>query len=193
MLRIVQSEFLRGATEPAQYPKTSGAEFAFFGRSNAGKSSLINMFLNRKNLVKTGSRPGMTRVINFFLINGAFTLADLPGYGYAQRSAEENVAFDRMLADYAAQRSNLRAIFFLMDLRREPGQVEKETVEYFERLNIEVIIVGTKADKLSNNEIANARRAWAAMFNRSAELIPITSATKNTGRDELLKIIGERL
>jgi len=193
VIRIVSAEFIKGATKSDSYPKTGKAEFAFFGRSNAGKSSLINALVNRKSLVKTGSRPGMTRVINFFLVNGEFTLADLPGYGYAQRSAAENEAFDRMLAEYASNRSELRTLFFLMDMRREPGQVELDSIEYFERLNIEVIVVGTKADKLSKNEIANARRKWAAYLNRDPALICVTSSSKNTGRDELLKLIGERL
>jgi GTP-binding protein len=193
MIRIVSADFMKGATASADYPKSGKPEFAFFGRSNAGKSSLINMIVNRKSLVKTGSRPGMTRVINFFSVNGAFTLADLPGYGYAQRSGGENDAFDAMLAEYAQSRKELRTLFFLMDLRREPSQVEKETIEYFERLNIEVIIVGTKADKLSGNELRATVAVWASMFNRSSELILVTSSSKNTGRNELLKVIGDRL
>jgi GTP-binding protein len=194
MIKIVSAEFMKGAANASQYPATKGAEFAFFGRSNAGKSSLINMLLNRKSLVKTGSRPGMTRIINFFAVNGGeFTFVDLPGYGFAQRSAEENRAFDRMLAEYASSRTQLRTIFFLMDMRREPGDVEKESIEYFERLNVEVVIVGTKADKLSKNDIYNATRKWAAMFNRAPELIAVTSASKNTGRDQLLKMIAERV
>jgi len=193
MIKIVSSEFIKGAANASQYPATKGAEFAFFGRSNAGKSSLINMLLNRKSLVKTGSRPGMTRIINFFAVNGGeVTLVDLPGYGFAQRSADENSAFDRMLAEYASSRSQLRTIFFLMDMRRDPGDVEKESIEYFERLNVEVVIVGTKADKLSKNDIYNATRKWATMFNRAPELIAVTSASKNTGRDQLLKMITER-
>lgn len=193
MIRIVSADFMKGATASADYPKSGKPEFAFFGRSNAGKSSLINMIVNRKSLVKTGARPGMTRVINFFSVNGTFTLADLPGYGYAQRSGGENDAFDAMLAEYAQARKELRTLFFLMDLRREPGQVEKETIEYFERLNIEVIIVGTKADKLSGNELRATVAVWAAMFNRASELILVTSSSKNTGRNELLKLIGDRL
>lgn len=193
MIRIVSADFMKGATASADYPKSGKPEFAFFGRSNAGKSSLINMIVNRKSLVKTGARPGMTRVINFFSVNGAFTLADLPGYGYAQRSGGENDAFDAMLAEYALSRKELRTLFFLMDLRREPGQVERETIEYFERLNIEVIIVGTKADKLGGNELRATVAAWAAMFNRASELILVTSSSKNTGRNELLKAIGDRL
>ena len=193
MIRIVQADFIKGATKPDSYPSTGLPEFAFFGRSNAGKSSLINMIVNRKSLVKTGSRPGMTRIINFFKVNGEFTLADLPGYGYAQRSAEENRAFDRMLADYASSRKELKTIFFLMDMRRLPGDVEKNSVEYFEKLGIEVVIVGTKADKLSSNEMRNTLKKWSVFFNRSTELIPITSASKRTGRDHLLKMIGERI
>jgi GTP-binding protein len=193
MIRIVKSEFLKGAAKGDAWPKTSCPEFAFFGRSNTGKSSLINMLTNRKSLVKTGSRPGMTRIINFFMINDAFTLADLPGYGYAQRSASENAEFDRMLAEYVSTRTTLRTLFFLMDMRREQGSVEKESIEYFERLNVEVVVVGTKADKLGNNEIANVRRTWGALFNRSPELIVVTSSLKNTGRDDLLKRVGERL
>jgi GTP-binding protein len=193
MIRIVKAEFIKGATKSDSWPKTDTPEFAFFGRSNTGKSSLINMLVNRKSLVKTGSRPGMTRMVNFFKINDVFTLADLPGYGYAQRSAQENVAFDRMIADYVTTRNVLKTIFFLIDLRREPGDVEKESIEYFERLNVEVIIVGTKADKIGKNDIANARRKWGAFFNRSPELICISSSTKNTGREDLLRIISERL
>ncbi len=193
MIRIVSAEFIKGATKPVEYAQTGKPEFAFFGRSNAGKSSLINMLVNRKSLVKTGSRPGMTRVINFFMVNDAFCLADLPGYGYAQRSGEENDAFDAMLADYASQRRELKTIFFLMDMRRVPDKVEQDTIEYFERLNVEVIIVGTKADKLSGNEIRLTVKEWSSLFNRAPELIPVTSASKNTGRDTLLKLIGERL
>jgi GTP-binding protein len=193
MIKITQADFIKGATKPDSYPATGLPEFAFFGRSNAGKSSLINMIVSRKSLVKTGSRPGMTRVINFFKVNGAFVLADLPGYGYAQRSAEENRAFDRMLADYAQERKELKTLFFLIDMRRLPGEVERNTVEYFEKLGVEVVIVGTKADKLTANEARNALFKWSAFFNRSADLIPMTSASKKTGRDHILRVISERL
>ncbi|HPO02281.1 ribosome biogenesis GTP-binding protein YihA/YsxC [Treponema zuelzerae] len=192
MLKIVSADFVKGATKASQYPGEGLPEFAFFGRSNVGKSSLINMLVNRKTLVKTGSRPGMTRVINFFRINQTFMLADLPGYGYAQRSAKENEDFDRMLAEYASNRSDLRTLFFLMDLRRVPGETEKNTIEYFERLGLEVVIVGTKADKLSNNEIAKSVRAIAAYCNRTPDMVPVSSADKKTGRDVILRMIEDR-
>lgn len=193
MMKILQAEFLRGATRVSEYPQTKVPEFAFFGRSNTGKSSLINMLVNRKGLVKTGSRPGMTRMINFFLVNQEFCLVDLPGYGYAQRSAKENEAFDRMLAEYASSRPQLKTLFFLMDMRRKPGEVEKNSVEYFENLGIEVVIVGTKADKLGTNDAKNAARLLCSFFNRTAALIPITSSLKKNGRDTLLAMIAERL
>ena len=193
MIQIVSAEFIKSAVTPEQYPKAGLAEFAFFGRSNAGKSSLINMLVNRKALVKTGARPGMTRFVNFFKINNSFMIADLPGYGYAQRSAEENRVFDRMLADYATTRESLKTLFFLIDLRREPGPVEKESIQFFEKLNIEVVVVGTKADKLSKNMIRTTVRSWSSFFNRAEDMIPVTSATKKNGRDVLLSLISERL
>lgn len=193
MIKITSAEFVKSATRPSEYPVTRVPEFAFFGRSNAGKSSLINMIVNRKSLVKTGSRPGMTRLVNFFLVNGAFSFVDLPGYGYAQRSIRENEAFDRMLADYASLRENLRVVFFLMDMRRVPGQVERDSVAYFEGMGREVILVGTKADKIGKNDAVKARRSWAAFFGADAESIIVTSAEKNTGRDEFLRAVSSRL
>lgn len=192
MIKVISADFVKGATRASQYPNEGLPEFAFFGRSNTGKSSLINMLVNRKSLVKTGSRPGMTRVVNFFRINQAFMLADLPGYGYAQRSIKENEDFDRMLAEYASNRPELRTLFFLMDMRRVPTDVEKNTIEYFEKLGLEVIVVGTKADKLGNNEITRSLQAMAAYFNRSPEFIPVSSATKKTGRNIILQLIETR-
>ena len=168
-------------------------DIGFIGLGRMGANMVERLLLGKHRVVAFNRTEAKTRDVMTKGAEGAFTLADLPGYGYAQRSAAENAAFDRMLADYASTRETLKTIFFLLDLRREPGQVEKESVEYFERLNIEVILVGTKADKLGNNDIANARRKWSAFFNRSPELIIMTSASKNKGRDELMKIVGERL
>ncbi len=193
MLKITSAEFVKGATGVSGYPSLDVPEFAFFGRSNAGKSSLINMMVNRKSLVKTGSLPGMTRMINFFLINKAFCLADLPGYGYARRSAKENESFDRMLAEYASSRRQLRTLFFLIDMRREPGEAEKKTVEWFESLEREVVIIGTKADKLGMNDRRTVIKKWSVFFNRAPDMIPVTSSLKKDGRDVLLRLISERL
>ncbi|HZK20191.1 MAG TPA: ribosome biogenesis GTP-binding protein YihA/YsxC [Treponemataceae bacterium] len=192
-MQIQKADFIKSAATQSHYPQTNKPEFAFFGRSNAGKSSLINMLVNRKNLVKTGSRPGMTRLINFFLINDSFVLTDLPGYGYAQRSKEENKAFDYMLYEYATQRPELKTIFFLMDLRRPPTNVEKDTILYFENFDIEVIVVATKADKLSNNKTSPAIHSMASYLQRIPELIYPTSAVSKKGRADILKLIETRL
>ncbi|HNQ97529.1 MAG TPA: ribosome biogenesis GTP-binding protein YihA/YsxC [Treponemataceae bacterium] len=193
VLKITDAEFIKGATRQSGYPSLGVSEFAFFGRSNAGKSSLINMLLNRKSLVKTGSRPGMTRQINFFLVNKSFCLADLPGYGYAQRSQAENEAFDRMLAEYVSTRETLKIIFLLMDLRREPKEAELNTVAYFEGLGKKVVLIGTKADKLGTNDIAKTVRSWRTFFGDSDRQILVSSATKKNGRNDILALIAGEL
>lgn len=192
-MNISSADFIKGAVEPAGYPVLGVPEFAFFGRSNTGKSSLINMIVNRKSLVKTGSRPGMTRQINFFLVNKVLSLVDLPGYGYAQRSAAENANFDQMLADYCNVRNELRTMFFLMDMRREPTEVERGSVAYFLERNIETIIIGTKADKLGTNDRYKTVRLWAPFFSVPVDGIVPTSAQKKQGRHQLLRLISDRL
>lgn len=193
MIEIIKAEFIKSAALPRDYPGGNLPEFAFFGRSNAGKSSLINMITGRKSLVKTGSTPGMTRLINFFRINDSFVLTDLPGYGFARRSAAETAAFDRMLADYSSSRSQLRAFFFLMDSRRPPAQIEKDSVEYFSNLGIDVILVSTKSDKLNNSMRSSSKKNLSAFFDLAPEKIIFSSALKKTGRMELLKEIEIRL
>lgn len=212
-MKIINAEFIKGAVKAEQFPETGVSEFAFFGRSNAGKSSLINMLVNRKNLVKTGSRPGMTREVNFFLVNhpaslnfnpktkkfsgqppkDMFVLTDLPGYGYAKLSGGMTLQIDKMLYEYCTNRPLLKTIFFLMDMRREPTETEKESINFFNKLDIEVIIVGTKADKIGKNDQIKAKQAWTAFFNFDEELIIISSAAKKTGRDEILSLISKRI
>lgn len=192
-MTITSADFITGAVAPPGYPALRVPEFAFFGRSNAGKSSLINMIVNRKALVKTGARPGMTRQINFFLINKTFSLVDLPGYGYARRSAAEQTAFDRMLAEYCDERTELKVMFFLMDMRREPGAIERDSVAYFQERGIEVFLVGTKADKLGSNDRRATIRAWETFFSVAPDSIIPTSSLKKQGRLQLLSIISSRL
>ena len=209
MLKIVSAEFIKGAITSKQFPQTGVPEFAFFGRSNAGKSSLINMLLNRKNLVKTGSKPGMTREINFFIVNApakngtarnnaggtpqkndtlkVFSLADLPGYGFSQVSQAERKRIDTMLYDYCTTRATLKTVFLLMDIRRDPAEIELQTLQFFREHNIPAVLTATKADKLSKNEQAKQLRALASFFECSKDEIIVTSATKKTGREKLLQ------
>ena len=212
-MKIINAEFIKGAVKAEQFPEIGVSEFAFFGRSNAGKSSLINMLVNRKNLVKTGSRPGMTREVNFFLVNrpaslnfnpktkkfsgpapkDMFVLTDLPGYGYAKLSGGMTLQIDKMLYEYCTNRPLLKTIFFLMDMRREPTETEKESIGFFQGLIIEVVIVGTKADKIGKNDQIKAKNDWADFFNFDEELIIISSAAKKTGRDNILSLITKRI
>ncbi|UTC62193.1 ribosome biogenesis GTP-binding protein YsxC [Treponema sp. OMZ 787] len=212
-MKIINAEFIKGAVKAEQFPEIGVSEFAFFGRSNAGKSSLINMLVNRKNLVKTGSRPGMTREVNFFLVNrpaslnfnpktkkfsgpapkDMFVLTDLPGYGYAKLSGGMTLQIDKMLYEYCTNRPLLKTIFFLMDMRREPTETEKESIDFFHKLDIEVVIAGTKADKIGKNDQIKAKNAWGSFFNFDEELIIISSAAKKTGRDEILSLISKRI
>ena len=196
MLKIVSAEFIKGAINSKQFPQTGVPEFAFFGRSNAGKSSLINMLLNRKNLVKTGSKPGMTREINFFAVNAltgkppnaeSFCVADLPGYGFAQVSQAERKRIDAMLYDYCTTRSTLKTVFLLMDIRRDPAEIELQTLQFFREHNIPAVLTATKADKLSKNEQAKQLLALTSFFECSKDEIIVTSATKKTGREKLLQ------
>lgn len=207
-MRIINAEFVKGAVSGEQFPYLGVPEFAFFGRSNAGKSSLINMLVNRKNLVKTGSRPGMTREINFFFINKPagfkigetvpknsseiFAFIDLPGYGYAKRSGKEMLQIDKMLYDYCTNRPLLKALFFLMDIRREPSEVELNSIAFFHKLDIEVVIVATKADKIGKNEQINIKRSWVKFFNFDENLIVPTSTLKKIGREQILNFVESR-
>lgn len=228
MLKIVSAEFIKGATASKQFPQTGIPEFAFFGRSNAGKSSLINMLLNRKNLVKTGSKPGMTREINFFMVNGparlaasgkeqtsggaaqgshkassapggnapqkagqrAFCVADLPGYGFAQVSFSERNRIDKMLYDYTTTRRELKTVFFLMDIRRDPTDVELQTRAFFQEHGIELVLTATKADKLSKTEQIKRISALASFFDCPTDTIFLTSSSKKIGREKLLQHIS---
>lgn len=196
MLKIVSAEFIKGAINSKHFPQTGIPEFAFFGRSNAGKSSLINMLLNRKDLVKTGSKPGMTREINFFAVNApagkqpsaeSFFIADLPGYGFAQVSQAERKRIDAMLYDYCTTRSTLKTVFLLMDIRRDPAEIELQTLQFFREHNIPAVLTATKADKLSKNEQAKQILALASFFECSKDKIIVTSSTKKTGREKLLQ------
>ena len=196
MLKIVSAEFIKGAISSKHFPQIGVPEFAFFGRSNAGKSSLINMLLNRKDLVKTGSKPGMTREINFFAVNApankqpnaeSFCVADLPGYGFAQVSQAGRKRIDAMLYDYCTTRSTLKTVFLLMDIRRDPAEIELQTLQFFREHNIPAVLTATKADKLSKNEQATQLLALASFFECSKDEIIVTSSTKKTGREKLLQ------
>lgn len=147
--------FIISAVKPGQYPKGDLPEIAFVGRSNVGKSSLINSLLNRKKLVKVSSNPGKTRTINFFMVNNEIMLVDLPGYGYAAVSREEKVKWATMIENYLIKRINLKSVVLLVDLRHKPTEDDKTMYDFIKHYNRKVIVVATKLDKISKNKLYN--------------------------------------
>ena len=192
---IKSSEFICAAVKPSQYPQDSVPEIAFTGRSNVGKSSLINLLLNRRKLAKVSATPGKTRTINFFSINGGeFRLVDLPGYGYAKVSKAETADWGKMMESYLSKREGLKAVVQLVDSRHAPTAQDKQMYEYLRYYGLDGIVAATKADKLSGSELSKN----LAMIRRELQLtegdalIPV-SALKRTGTEELLARIEEEL
>ncbi|MCL2155419.1 MAG: ribosome biogenesis GTP-binding protein YihA/YsxC [Leptospirales bacterium] len=190
-MKIKSVSFLKSCTNSSQFPNFDYPEFAFFGRSNVGKSSLLNMILGQKNLVKTGSRPGVTKMINFFIVNDNRSFADMPGFGYAKLPLEIKKKFLPMIKEYIAKRENLKLAFLLIDIRRVPGDYEKDIISLLTNNKISVVITLTKCDKLSNNQrsksIANIQKALGI----DRESIFLTSAETGEGKKELLGVIEE--
>lgn len=157
-MKITKAEFIKSAVTPDQWLEGDLPEIALIGRSNVGKSSLINTFVNRKGLAKTSSQPGKTRTINFYRINSSFYLVDLPGFGYARVSKAERKSWEGMVEAYLERRENLRGALLVLDPRRDATEVEVMIYETFARLGLPLATVFTKADKLSRNKL-NARLA----------------------------------
>ena len=165
-MKIISAEFLTGAVSCRQYPDYGCPELAFVGRSNVGKSSLINSLLNRKKLVKTSQIPGKTREINFFKVNNEFIFADLPGYGFARVPQSAQKRWKKMIEDYLLKRKTLLAVVFIIDLRRNPSPLDINLQLWLEDCEVEYILVGTKADKLSQSEFKKqVRKLNEAYFN----------------------------
>lgn len=175
-------------------PKDNKPEYAFIGRSNVGKSSLINMLTNNKRLAKTSSTPGKTLLINHFIINNEWYLVDLPGYGFAKRSKKEIDRLDQMIRGYILQREQLVNVFVLVDIRLEPQKIDLEFIEWLGLSSIPFSIVFTKADKLSASKAAQMVEAYKKTLLDTWEELPpifITSAEKRQGRDEVLDYIDQ--
>ncbi|MBU1169279.1 MAG: ribosome biogenesis GTP-binding protein YihA/YsxC [Proteobacteria bacterium] len=183
---ISSSEFVKSAVKPSHYPEEVLPEVAFVGRSNVGKSSLINTLLNRKRLVKTSSTPGRTQLINFFNINKTFSFVDLPGYGYAKVPKSVVKSWGEMIETYLSTRKTLKGVVMLMDIRRDPGKDEQDLVNWFRHHAIPTIFVLTKADKFSNQKKKVHHETCAEALGLSpAEMICFSAKTR-LGRDRLL-------
>lgn len=176
---IKSAEFMKSAVKPDQYPNTAFPEIAFAGRSNVGKSSLINTLLNRKRLVKTSSTPGRTRLLNFFLVNQMFVLVDLPGFGYAKVPKAVQKAWKPMVETYLASRHQLKGVVLLMDIRRTPGQEEINLLARLVFMEIPPLLILTKSDKFSKMKQRQQQKRIAARLDvPERELILFSSKTR---------------
>ena len=193
-MEIKQATSVISNTDVKKCPTHSLPEYAFIGRSNVGKSSLINMLTNHKGLAKTSSKPGKTQLINHFLINKNWYLVDLPGYGYAQVSKQSKKTFQKFITDYFKKRKELVCAFVLVDIRLEPQKIDLEFMQWLGENLIPFSIIFTKADKLTEKSITDNIDRYKKKLLENWEDIPpffITSSENKTGRTELLTYIEE--
>ena len=193
-MKILSAEFLTGAVSCKQYPDSVCPELAFVGRSNVGKSSLINSLLNRKKLVKTSQTPGKTQEINFFKINSNFIFADLPGYGFAKVPKVVQKRWKKMIEDYLLKRGTLLAVIFIIDMRRNPSPLDLDLKTWLETHGIEYLLVATKVDKLSQSEAKKqVNKLNVAYFNEGKDKLLVYSSKSGRGRKELWQKITNRI
>lgn len=195
-MEIKNAEFVSSHADVSKCPPPEKPEFAFIGRSNVGKSSLINMLTNRRNLAKTSGKPGKTQTINHFIINNKWYLVDLPGYGYASVSQEKRHSFGKMIEQYILKRENLYCVFILIDMRLEPQKIDLDFIQWCGSKEIPICLVFTKSDKLTKNQLNKNLNAYTSTLKQVWEELPaylVTSATEKTGRDELLLFIENAL
>ena len=189
---IKEAEFSLSAPTISLCPKDTKPEYAFIGRSNVWKSSLINMLCGRKNLAKTSATPGKTLLINHFIINKEWYLVDLPGYGYAKRSKKEIARLDQMIRSYILQRQQLVNVFVLIDIRLEPQKIDLEFIEWLGASSIPFSLVFTKADKLTAGKAKANLEGYKKTLEVTWEELPpifVTSSEKRQGKEELLDYI----
>ncbi len=194
MKRIKNAEFIISNTDYKKSPETNLPEYAFIGRSNVGKSSLINMLTDRKNLAKTSSKPGKTQLINHFLMDEKWYLVDLPGYGYAKVSKKTNEGWGKMISDYLLNRENLVCIFVLIDSRLPPQKADVEFLDFIGKNGLPLSLIFTKADKQSKNKTQQNIAVFKKKMLSTWEEFPpyfISSAEKQTGKEEILGIIDQ--
>lgn len=196
IMNIRSAVFTVSSQKLEQCPKDSLPEFAFIGRSNVGKSSLINLLTDRPGLAKVSATPGKTRLINHFKIDGAWYLVDLPGYGYARVSKDQRGAFSRLITDYVLQRENMVSLFVLIDSRLEPQKIDLEFIQLLGEQGVPFSLIFTKCDKQSADKTSSNIARFARVLRETwSELPPVfrTSSEKRQGREEILDYIGECL
>lgn len=193
-MKIISSEFVISNTNINKCPAPNMPEYAFIGRSNVGKSSLINMLCQKKDLAKTSATPGKTRLINHFIINNSWYIADLPGYGYAKISKSLAKTWGDFTEDYMLKRENLMCVFLLIDVRHQPLKIDLEFMEFLATNGVPFVIVFTKADKLGKTEVQKNVAAYKKSLKQDWEELPqmfLTSSSSKQGREELLDFIEQ--
>ena len=193
-VEIKKAEFTLSAPMVSMCPQDNKPEYAFIGRSNVGKSSLINMLTNNKKLAKTSATPGKTLLINHFIINNEWYLVDLPGYGFAKRSKKEIAKLDQMINGYILQRQQLVNVFLLVDVRLEPQNVDLDFINFLGTSSVPFAIVFTKADKLSATKVRQNVEAYKKVLSETWEELPpmfVPSSEKKQGREEVLDYIDQ--
>jgi GTP-binding protein len=196
MTTIKEAVFVKSSTRLSDCPSGSKPEFAFVGRSNVGKSSLINMLVNRRKLAKTSSAPGKTQLINHFLVNGSWYIVDLPGFGYARMPAPARSRMMKMIREYVLKRESLACLFLLIDARLEMQKTDGQFLEYLGKNQVPFALVFTKTDKVSRDRLKKNIAHYKQQMLRYWESLPpifLTSSPKKRGREELLEFIGETL
>ncbi|MCW1734469.1 ribosome biogenesis GTP-binding protein YihA/YsxC [Anaerorudis cellulosivorans] len=191
---IHDAQFIVSNIDYRQCPQDDKPEYAFIGRSNVGKSSLINLLTNRKSLAMTSSTPGKTLLINHFLINNEWYLVDLPGYGYARRGKKERDRLKKRIEEYVLCRTQMTLLFVLVDSRHEPQKIDLAFIEWLGENGIPFALVFTKSDKLSATKLQHQIEQYKQTLYESWEELPpifVTSSAKGTGRDELLDYIEQ--
>lgn len=193
-MKIISAEFIISAVSDLQYPHGDLPEIAFVGRSNVGKSSLINSLLNRKKLVKTSATPGKTQMINFFDVNHEMVFADLPGYGFAKVPKAVQKKWQALVEQYLTSRENLRAVILIIDIRRKPTDLDLHMQEWLEQSEVDYILVATKADKLSQAEQSKQLKKIRQAFLKEGDQETLAYSSKNQrGRKELWRLLLKRI
>jgi len=192
--RIKNSEFTISASEKSGFVQDELSQIAFVGKSNVGKSSLINSLLNRKGLAKTSQMPGKTRLVNYFLINAEFYFVDLPGYGYAKIPESEKVKWQHLVGDYLLDNPRLKLAVTIIDIRHSAMEHDLSMIEWFDHYNIPQLVVLNKADKLSNNQLAQQKRYYKEILKKYKDTqIVEYSTVSHKNRDTMLEIIRQKL
>ena len=192
-IRFINVKFIKSASKKDEFIKDELNQIAIVGRSNVGKSSLINLLTNNRQMAKTSSTPGRTRLVNYFNINNQFYLVDLPGYGYHKAGKEHTNVWDKTMNDYFTDNEKLKAVLLLLDSRLEPSELDKQMVQYLAERDIPVVIILTKADKVNRSEIGMAKSKISTELRFNKNRIIATSTLKKQGVEEIANILDEFL